>query len=152
MKITIGDLRDMRGEDMPIILQNCKYTQGYAQTPIDGPWGWMVHYGDADPMQDNEHLANDDKGFHFFWDGLDYVEVDTNTIILSRYGIYVNEPTIWVEPTDTLIACETSNYYIRKALGDGYELCKWGECEPIAWYRTLEDAEDRYNERSDWNN
>lgn len=148
MKITIGDLRDMRGEDMPIILQNCKYVQGYAQTPIDGPWGWMVHYGDCDVMRDNDHYANNTKGFHFFGDGLDYVEVDTDNVTLNSDGIYVNEPVIWVELTDIVIACEASNYYVRKALGDGYDFGKWGESEPIAWYRTLEDAEDRYNERN----
>lgn len=148
MKITIGDLRDMRGEDMPIILQNCKYVQGYAQTPIDGPWGWMVHCGDCDAMRDNDHYTNNNKGFHFFRDGLDYVEVDTDNVTLNSDGIYVNEPVIWVELTDTVIAYEVSNYYVRKALGDGYELCKWEDSEPIAWYRTLEDAEDRYNERN----
>ena len=104
MKMTVGDFKDMRGEDMPIILGNCKYVTGYsANETIDGPWGWMVHTGDCDPLNDCNYMANDDMGFHFLWNGLDFVEVDT------------------------------------------------GECDPIAWYPTFEDAEDRYNDLNGWN-
>ena len=84
MKITVGDFKDMRGEDMPIILGNCKYVTGYgASRTIDGPWGWMVHTGDCDAMKDYNHMANDDMGFHFLWDGLDFVEVDTDKVEIN---------------------------------------------------------------------
>ena len=152
MKMTVGDFKDMRGEDMPIILGNCKYVTGYgANETIDGPWGWMVHTGDCDPMKDYNYIANDDMGFHFLWNGLDFVEVDTDNVEISSDGIYIDEPEIWVEPTETVEACETSAYYIRKALGDGYDICKWGNCNPIAWYPTIEDAEDKYNDLNGWN-
>ena len=40
MKITVGDFKDMRGEDMPIILGNCKYVTGYgASQTIEGRRG-----------------------------------------------------------------------------------------------------------------
>lgn len=152
MKMTVGDFKDMRGEDMPIILGNCKYVTGYgANETINGPWGWLVHTGDCDPMIDCNYMANDDMGFHFSFNGLDFVEVDTDNVEISSDGIYIDEPEIWVEPTYTVEACETSTYYIRKALGDGYDICKWGECDPIAWYPTIEDAEDKYNDLNGWN-
>lgn len=151
MKITVGDFRDMRGADMPIILGNCKYVMGWAEKPIDGPWGWMVHVGDCDAMRDCNYIANDNMGFHFLYGSLDFVEVDTDSVTISSDGIYIDEPTIWVEPTETVEACETSTYYIRKALGDGYDVCKWGEYEPIAWYPTIESAEDKYNDLNGWN-
>lgn len=152
MKITVGDLRDMRGADMPIILQDCKYVMGYEQKPITGPWGWMVHVGDCDAMRNNDYIANDDMGFHFLYGGLDYVEVDTDDVTIECDGIFINKPTIWVEPTETVEACETSPYHIDKALGDGYDIRKWGECDPIAWYRTFEEAEYQYNGLNGWNN
>ena len=100
MKMTIGDFKDMCGEDMPIILGNCKYVTGYgANETIDGPWGWMVHTGDCDPMKDYNYIANNDMGFHFLWNGLDFVEVDTDNVTISSDGIYIDEPEIWVEPT-----------------------------------------------------
>lgn len=151
MKITIGDFKDMRGADMPIILGNCKYVMGWTEKPIDGPWGWMVHVGDCDAMRDCNYIANDNMGFHFLYGSLDFVEVDTDSVTISSDGIYIDEPTIWVEPTETVEACETSAYYIRKALGDGYDVCKWGENDPITWCRTIEDAEDKYNDLNGWN-
>ena len=151
MKITVGDFRDMRGADMPIILGNCKYVMGWAEKPIDGPWGWMVHVGDCDAMRDCNYIANDNMGFHFLYGSLDFVEVDTDSVTISSDGIYIDEPTIWVEPTETVEACEASAYYIRKALGDGYDVCKWGENDPITWCRTIEDAEDKYNDLNGWN-
>ena len=151
MKITIGDFKDMRGADMPIILGNCKYVMGWAEKPIDGPWGWMVHVGDCDAMRDCNYIANDNMGFHFLYGSLDFVEVDTDSVTISSDGIYIDEPTIWVEPTEAVEACETSAYYIRKALGDGYDVCKWGENDPITWCRTIEDAEDKYNDLNGWN-
>lgn len=151
MKITVGDFRDMRGADMPIILGNCKYVMGWAEKPIDGPWGWMVHVGDCDAMRDCNYITNDNMGFHFLYGSLDFVEVDTDSVTISSDGIYIDEPTIWVEPTEAVEACETSAYYIRKALGDGYDVCKWGENDPITWCRTIEDAEDKYNDLNGWN-
>ena len=152
MKITIGDLRDMRGADMPIILQDCKYVMGYEQKPIAGPWGWMVHVGDCHAMRNNDYIANDDMDFHFLYGGLDYVEVDTDNVIINCDGIFIDKPVIWVEPTETVEACETSPYHIDKAVGDGYDIRKWGECNPIAWYRTFEEAEYQYNGLNGWNN
>lgn len=151
MKITIGDLRDMRSANMPIILQNCKYVQGYMQKPINGPWGWMVHCGDCDAMRNNDYITDDDMGFHFLYRGLDYVEVDTASVTISCDGIFVNEPTVWVEENDVVETSKQSEYLIEKALGDGFNVRKWGECDPIAWYRTFEEAEDKYNDLNGWN-
>lgn len=153
MKITIADLKEMRGADMPIILQDCKYVTGWGMgdKPIEGPWGWMVHVGEADAMENNDYVAFDNMGFHFLYDGLDFVEVDTSDVTIDSDGIYVSKPTIWVEPTETVEACETSAYYVQKALGDGYNVCQWGRREPVAWYPTLEDAEWRYYDLNGWN-
>ena len=152
MKMTIKDFKTMCCEDMPIILGNCKYVTGYgANKTIDGPWGWMLVADYCDPMKDYNFIANDDMGFHFSYDGLDFVEVDTDNVTIGRDSIYIDEPEIWIEPTETVEACETSAYYIRKALGDGYNICKWGECDPIAWYPTIDDAEDKYNDLNGWN-
>lgn len=149
MKITIGDLRDMRGDDMPIILQNCKYVQGYAQTPINGPWGWMVQVGDCDPMKNDDYIANDDMGFHFLYGGLDFVEVDTDSVTIECDGIFVSKPTIWVEENDVVEASDGSKYLIEKALGDGYNVREWGDYVNVKWFRTLEDAESYYNDLKD---
>lgn len=151
MKITIGDLRDMRGADMPIILQNCKYIQGYAQKPIEGPWGWMVHCGDCDAMRNNDYIANDNMGFHFLYGGLDYVEVDTDSVTISCDGIFVSKPTIWVEENDVVEASEQSKYLIEKALGDGFNVREWDNHTNIKWYPTIKDAEGKYNDLNGWN-
>lgn len=150
MKITIADLKEMRGTDMPIILQDCKYVQGYTQKPIEGPWGWMVHVGEADAMKNNEYVEFDNKGFHFLYDGLDFVEVDTSDVTIDSDGIYVSKPTIWVEETDVVEATEWSKYLIEKALGDGYNVREWSDYVNIKWYPTLEDAERRYYDLNDW--
>ena len=44
MKITVGDFKDMRGEDMPIILGNCKYVTDTVQVkPSMGRGaGWYI--------------------------------------------------------------------------------------------------------------
>lgn len=151
MKITIGDLRDMRGADMPIILQNCKYIQGYIQKPIEGPWGWMVHCGDCDAMRNNDYIANDDMGFHFLYGGLDYVEVDTDSVTISCDGIFVSNPTIWVEENDVVEASEQSKHLIEKALGDGFNVREWNNHTDIKWLRTFEDAKSYYNDLNGWN-
>jgi hypothetical protein len=151
MKITIGDLRDMRGADMPIILQDCKYIQGYAQKLIEGPWGWMVHCGDCDAMRNNDYIANDDMGFHFLYGGLDYVEVDTDSVTISCDGIFVSKPTIWVEENDVVEASEQSKYLIEKALGDGFNVREWDNHTDIKWFRTFEDAKSYYNDLNGWN-
>lgn len=151
MKITIGDLRDMRGADMPIILQDCKYVQGYAQKPIGGPWGWMVHVGDCDAMRNNDYIANNDMGFHFLYGGLDYVEVDTDSVTISCDGIFVSNPTIWVEENDVVEASEQSKYLIEKALGDGFNVREWNNHTDIKWFRTFEDAKSYYNDLNGWN-
>lgn len=151
MKITIGDLRDMRGADMPIILQDCKYVQGYAQKEVSGPWGWMVYIGDCDPMWNNSYIANDNMGFHFLYDGLDYVEVDTDNVTISCDGIFVSKPTIWVEENDVVEASEQSKYLIEKALGDGFNVREWGDYVYVKWCRTFDDAKSYYNDLNGWN-
>lgn len=140
MKITIRNLKEMRDEDMPIILQDCKYTMGYAQTPISGPWGWMVHCGDCDAMADNDHIECNSMGFHFLYDGLDFVEVDTSDVTIDSDGIYVSKPTIWVEEDDVVDASTWDKYVVKKALGDGYNVRQWNGSIGMKWYPTFEDA------------